>query len=377
MAERLKTKKGYSTNQDAQQAVAELVEKISQPQMSVVIIFCSSQYALAELGPAIKAQFNCPVIGCTTAGEITAEGGYLKGTLTGVSISSAELKVYPKLIQSLNNFNINQAQMLSSELQQELELSKVFNRSNHFSLLFIDGMSMLEEQVVACLNEKLPDMSIVGGSAGDDLAFQKTYVYWDGAFVDNAALFTLFETTLPFKALQTQHFEATDSRLVVTESQCETRTVTEINGGPAAEEYARVVGVDISNLTPQIFAAHPVMLKIGNKYHVRSIQKSNPDGSLTFYCAIDTGLVLRVGKGAELLSKLKQYLDEIHQTLPNTQLILGCDCVLRRLELEQKELLDMAKVVLHGSNFVGFSTYGEQINGIHVNQTLTGIALAG
>jgi len=74
---------------------------------------------------------------------------------------------------------------------------------------------------------------------------------------------TLFETTLPFVLFQTQHFAPTDTRLVITESDCASRTVTEINGGPAAEEYARAVGLEISELNPQIFAAYPVMLKIG------------------------------------------------------------------------------------------------------------------
>jgi hypothetical protein len=37
------------------------------------------------------------------------------------------------------------------------------------------------------------------------------------------------------------------------------------------------------------FAAHPLMVRAGGDYHVRSVQSANPDGSLTFYCAIDEG----------------------------------------------------------------------------------------
>ncbi len=47
-----------------------------------------------------------------------------------------------------------------------------------------------------------------------------------------------------------------------------------------------------------IFAAYPVVVRIGNADFVRSIQKMNPDGSLTFYCAIDEGIVFKVAKGA-------------------------------------------------------------------------------
>jgi hypothetical protein len=38
-------------------------------------------------------------------------------------------------------------------------------------------------------------------------------------------------------------------------------------------------------------------------------------------------------------------------------------------------LVAAAGKVLDAVDFFGFSTYGEQFNGVHVNQTLTGIAL--
>jgi hypothetical protein len=236
-------------------------------------------------------------------------------------------------------------------------------------------MSMLEEQVVASIYNQLGGVPIIGGSAGDDLSFKESRVFWDGEFINNAAVFTLFETTLPFKTFQTQHFEPTDTRLVITESDCATRTVKEINGEPAVEEYARAVGLEVKELSPQVFAAYPVMLKIGGEYYVRSIQKANPDGSLTFYCAIDNGLVLTVAKGTALLENLRQHLEKLHDEVSNVKLVLGCDCILRRLELQQKNQIDEAQAILDNSEFIGFSTYGEQFNGIHVNQTLTGIAL--
>jgi hypothetical protein len=162
---------------------------------------------------------------------------------------------------------------------------------------------------------------------------------------------------------------------VITESDCATRTVQEINGGPAAEEYAKALGLEVKELTSQVFAAHPVMLKIGGEYYVRSIQKANPDGSLTFYCAIDTGLVLTVAKGKALLENLHARVDSLRREVHGLKLVLGCDCILRRLELQQKGLLSEALKVLSGADFIGFSTYGENYNGIHVNQTLTGLAL--
>lgn len=371
----LTVRRGASVSSDPVQAVQEVYRAIHQAGASLVILFVSSKYDLNAIESALQGVFRCPVIGCTTAGEITSNAGYMEGTLVGVSLDSPQLFAHPKLISPLTSFGLPQGEELARELRSELKLGSDFDPRKMFSLLLVDGLSMLEEQAVATLHEALSGLPLFGGSAGDDLSFVKTHVYFEGRFHTNAAVLTLFETSLPFVLFQTQHFEPTETRLVITESDCATRTVTEINGGPAAAEYARAVGLEIAGLTPQIFAAHPVMLQIGGEYYVRSIQKVNPDGSLTFFCAIDNGLVLTVGRGKQLVESLGEALDRLRRQLPTLKLILGCDCILRRLELQQKGLTEAARQVLKGVDFVGFSTYGEQVNGIHVNQTLTGIAL--
>jgi hypothetical protein len=48
---------------------------------------------------------------------------------------------------------------------------------------------------------------------------------------------------------------------------------------------------------------------------------------------------------------------------------------LRRLELEQRGLDGAVGAFLATQKVVGFSTYGEQFNALHVNQTFTGVAL--
>jgi len=372
---RLNIKKGVSTSTDSVTAVQELAAAIQQEDATIVIFFASSRYDLATLAAAMKTAFTCPVIGCTTSGEITSGKGYGDGSLIGMSLSSPDLIAHPKLITPLAGFGLVEGEELAQSLSTELQLSDDFDADKMFALLLVDGLSMLEEQVTATLFNALGRIALFGGSAGDDLQFKETHVYWQGQFLNNAAIITVFETSLPFKTFQIQHFEPTDIRLVITESDCNTRTVTEINAGPAAEEYARAVGVELTALTPQVFAAHPVMLKIGGEYYVRSIQKVNPDGSLTFFCAIDNGLVLTVGRGIGLIENLQKNMLKLRQEMPGLKVILGCDCILRRLELQQKDLTGQANKTLQDIQFFGFSTYGEQFNGIHVNQTLTGIAI--
>ncbi len=209
------------------------------------------------------------------------------------------------------------------------------------------------------------------------LNLRKPKIYCDGSFQSNAAVFALFETTLPIKVFKTQHFEITEQRMVITSSDPATRTVYEINGIPAAQAYAESLGLTIQQLIPQNYSEHPVMLTIGDETFVRSIRHVNADGSLVFYAAIEDGVVLNLGKCGDIVADLRSQLDALASQLPSIQLILGCDCILRRLEIVDKKLQPSVNEILARYNFMGFSTYGEQYNAVHVNQTLTGIAIGG
>jgi hypothetical protein len=100
----------------------------------------------------------------------------------------------------------------------------------------------------------------------------------------------------------------------------------------------------------------------------------NPDGSLSFFCAIDVGLVLTVARPTDLAEATEAKLAEVDKLLSGTQLILGFDCILRRLDAENRQMGNRMETIYKRHKIVGFHTYGEQYNAMHLNQTLTGIA---
>ncbi|CAJ7116226.1 GfdT protein [Burkholderia pseudomallei] len=235
---------------------------------------------------------------------------------------------------------------------------------------------MREEPVTRTLQGALGDIALVGGSAADDLRFERTAIFYDGRFRDDCAALIVASTALPFRTFKTQHFRCGAERLVVTQADAERRTVSEINGLPAAEEYARLIGARVEDLSPGHFAAAPVVVLIDGTDYVRSIQKLNPDGSLTFYCAIEEGLVLRVARALDLVDNLQATFGDLRDSFGEPQLVLAWDCILRHLEMMQRGTRDTAAEVLKANHAVGFSTYGEQYGGVHVNQTLTGIVFS-
>ncbi len=341
-----------------------------------MIFFCSSDYDLEVLAEEMRTLFaGVQVVGCTTAGEI-GPAGYREHSIAGASFPASSFNAVSGRIDCLQQFKIATGQALTQELLQGLESHSPQADPDHsFALLLIDGMSMREEVVTRTLQSALGKLPLVGGSAGDGVNFESTQIYFDGRFQSDSAVVVLMATRLPFRLFKTQHFVATKERLVVTEADTSLRVVKEINGLPAAQEYARVLGIDTRELAPKRFAAWPVVVLIDGTNYVRSIQKVNSDGSLTFFCAIENGLVLRVAKGVDLVENLEQVFAQIRTEIGLPQFVLGYDCILRKMEISQSSLADRVGEVFLRNNTIGFNTYGEQFRGVHINQTLVGIAI--
>lgn len=366
-------KRAEVVDQDPVLAVQALVEQLYQENMAGVIFFCSSHYDSESLAREFRAHFSCPVVGCTSAGEIGSH--YQENGIVAISFSGDMFHLHPYLISSLADFGLGEAMQMAKSIRKDLAFSNEFEPSEMFGFLLMDGLSVLEEPVTAYVSRAVEGVSLIGGSAGDNLEFKETRVFAHGKFHKGAGVFILIESKMPFQTFKLQHFEPSEVDLVITEANPSTRTVFEINGAPAAEEFAEILGLKIDALTPQVFAQHPVMLEVGGQWYVRSIQKVNPDGSLTFFCAIDEGLTLTIAKGVGFVKTLETKVAQLKSNFSRIHCTLGCDCILRRLELMQSGHTHQVEAALAQLSFAGFSTFGEQYGSIHVNQTLTGIVL--
>lgn len=354
---------------DPRRAAAELAAQLGDAASAAVLFFCAPSYPLAALAEAMRSQFTGVLVGCTGSGQIGPLGYQAEGIVAlGFPTEVATVRAYPIA-------PLDQCEAIATRVAEQV-VTDLSGRPGRraFGLILADGLSLAEERLAATLYQSLGDIPIVGGSAGDDLRFEHTFVFVDGEFVERAAAFVTIETSLPFRTLKFQHFVPTSRRLVITDADPARRIVTSINGRPAATAYAELVGVPRDRLDAHVFSANPLMLRIGDEYYVRSIQKVHDDGSMTFLCAIDVGLVLTVGTGVDLADSIERGFAGVPD---DVQAVIGCDCILRRLEVEDRGLRRSVGEQFARRNVVGFSTYGEQYNGVHVNQTFVGVALGG
>jgi hypothetical protein len=176
--------------------------------------------------------------------------------------------------------------------------------------------------------------------------------------------------------LKHQHFLRTDRDLVVTKVNAAKRQVITFDGIPANQRYAEVLGLKVEDLSPDVFGSHPILFSCNNEVYIRSIQKTEPNGAFTFYCAIEEGMVLEIASHRPMTESLAHEFEEMKKKFKRIEWFIGCNCILRSLEASAKhyhEKLEQVTLSL-APDSIGFDTYGEQLNGLHINQTLVGIA---
>ena len=354
-------------------AAARLAQGLGPGPFALVILYLSPEADLAGTAAGLAAALGgAPLIGCTTAGEIGA-GGYAEGMTVAIGLPAALFAARALVMRDLDALD---PEALAGEvIRARGQLAAENPDWDHdFGLLLIDGLSTREDAVAGVLAAGLGTTPLFGGSAADGTRFLETFVIHGAEVLRRAAVLALVRTACGVQVFKFDHFRPTETRMVVTAADPARRVVHRINDEPAAQEYARLLGKDPGQLSPFIFAAHPVAVRVGGQYHVRSIRQVDEGGELIFHSAIDAGLVLSLADPLDMAAHLEAALDGLGRAGPPAA-ILGCDCMLRRIEAEEKQLTGRISALLARHRVRGFCTYGEQIGAMHVNQTLTGVAL--
>lgn len=294
------------------------------------------------------------VILCSTSGEFTSKG-YSDGAITGFSFSPSLSEVveisYPpaKSLKKLQDAYI-----------------KVKNNNNAFALLLCDGLSAMEEAIVTSFYFTDPKFKIIGGSAGDNLKFEKTLIYIGSKKVHSAAIF--FNIKSQTQLIKENIYVPTGKKLLVTEADAINRTVKTFNNKPASEEYAKALGIKEVDL-PKHFMNNPLGKIYKEDIYIASPMKVNPDKSITFYCQLIPNAFVELLKPVD-------YLKAVETTITSAKFrpsfVLSVHCILRSLKFIEENSWNniSSKLLTLTKNQTGFISYGEQYYRNHFNQTM-------
>jgi len=364
----------YSSCTDPGEAARELIGQFGKVDAAAVLFFTSPAVAGEPIARALVERFpSVPVIGCTSAGEFT-ERGTATGGVSAVVLPRGVVRRAAGALARLDAGVDAGIAAAVADVEGQLQLSlRDADPGRYIGLLLVDGMHGSEERVNEVLGNLAPLLSFVGGSAGDDLKFAKTEVFFGDVSCDHGATLLVLDVAVPFTVIKTCSFEPSGTSFTITDADVPNRIVWELDGRPAAEVYAEAVQCTVDTLDASVFSAHPLGLMIDGEPWIRSPQQVIEGRGVKFYCQILPGMEVDLMRATDLIGETRTVMRKAVADLGDE--VSGAvvfNCILRRLEIDEKNWNDDFVAAIGGIRVAGFHTYGESWLG-HINQTLTAV----
>jgi hypothetical protein len=365
----------------ALQTFSSLDEGAGLPESSdaaFVLYFFSPALARDGLHERIASAYpNAPAIGCSMIGGWTT-GSAVETGYTGMVFGSAEVgSVVVASTTGVKSDPDAAARSLVEEVRRREPVGG-FSPENWIGILLVDGLSLGERIVGAITSAEGLTVPIVGGAAADELTFDGTYVATNGTTDSDGAVLALLEMTVPFHYDHYVHYLPTERELLVTRADPLKRIVWEIDDEPAAERYAKLIGLRPgAEIDASVFGRNPFGVVLGNTVFARSPNAVIDGKGIQFYCSIEAGTRLQLLKPGDIIANARSAVDGARRLASPLQGAVLFNCVLRHLEMKEtpgahQRFIDQ----FDGLGVTGVNTYGEELF-THHNQTLTALFIGG
>ena len=372
MSETLSATIGWSAAGDAEKAGVEAAEAALEnfpgglPMLAIA--FGSSWFDQAALLGGIRAVLHdTPVVGMSTAGEITPRGPVSHTcviALIGSDTMACSFGATAPVDVSPRQAGQRAAYAALREFKPATPRSGL--------VVFGDGLLTCYADVVRGIREALgTNFLIAGGMAGDDFRFERTYQYARDRVLSRSVVCVLLGGSVKM-GVGIEHGYAPISRpRRVTRSR--SNILIEIDRQPAAAVYEEYFGRDLvrrlsaTGLSRQSFV-YPLGIQCGadDQWLLRNVMAFRDDGSLTCSGEVTEGGWLQLMMGSRELA-----MDAAHRAAQQAVRALnriGCvmvfDSAARRQLLgpdhAAREIARIRETVGLSVPLIGCYTYGEQ-----------------
>lgn len=364
----------YSRGADSLACAGEVVAGLRGADAAAVVFFAAPTHDGQRIARELEQAFpGAPVVGCTTAGEFS-EAAMGDGGVSAVALPRAIVR---RAVSAMGDFRDGVDEGVRKALHSLSQHWSVplreLDPSRHVGIVLIEGMHGHEERINEILGNEAPLLSFVGGTAGDDLKFQRTEVFRGSESTANGLALLLLELDVPYTVLKTCSYEKLGKKLTITRVDDVERIVWEIDGRPAAEAYAEALGTTADRLDAAEFSTYPVALVMNDEPWIRCVQQVKNGGGLSFACRLVEGMEVEVMRNTDIIAETTSAVREaVARVGGKASGAVLFNCAWRKLEVEKKGLAREFLGSLGGVRCAGFHTYGESWLG-HMNCTLTGV----
>jgi hypothetical protein len=300
---------------------------------ALVIVFTAPRFDLPVLLAAIRSVTgSAQLVGATGSGEIV-RNQYM-GFGAGVGVLAITAGSYRFGVASASHVrgNLDEAgQVIARESRARV------GKSPHAAiLLFADSLlGDLQQLIQGIYRITGPRATIIGGGAGDEQKFIKTFVFHDDQVIEEGAVAVWIASEHPLHTVTQHGWIPIGVPLLVT--RAEGTEVIELGGRPALKVYEEQLGVEPGELTDENFWStsilHPFGLIQSDGSTVIRVARSKTDqGSLRIQgCVPPTGSAVQVmsGSAETLLNIVEEVAGTAVSLHPEPGVLLTFSCAAR------------------------------------------------
>ncbi len=361
---------GTSENLDAFQAGKEAArgacQKAQEDFLDLLIVFASVKFDQQNLLRGIKSICqDATIIGCSRAGEITSLGTS-KNSVAVMGFKSKTLRFSTGLGCGLSQ----DARAAGQKCAREAIKAKLYNR--HVFIMLPDGLSGNGADAIRGAQEVLgTSFPIVGGSAGDDYLFERTFQYYHDKVFSDSVVGILFGGEISIGIGIRHGWHAIGKAHEVTKAHG--NIIEELDGKQALKIYQDYFAEEAESLKKSAWAKigtiYPLGMSIPDEedYLIRYVLKATDMGALVCAAEVPQGSQVRlmIADKEGVLNAAREATVCAKEGLKDAKIlaVIIFDSIARKRVLgrDAKEEIKVIKKALgEAAPIMGFYSYGQQ-----------------
>ena len=350
-----------SAYEAGKEACERALEKIAEHKAEMIVVLSSVMFDQTEMLKGVNSTAGgAPIVGCTTAGTITTEGP-LEHVVAVLALHSDTLQFHPVKVEHISQSMREAGKSFGTQLKE---------KAPKVAFLFSDALSGNGTELVRGIFEMLgSNFPLMGGAAGDDMNFKKTYQYFHNEVLTDAIVGFGISGNVKYAVGADHGWKPIGNAHTVTRS--EGTTLFELDGKPAFSLYEEYFGDRASDFKKTLSLAavsYPLGMKTdqSEKIMIRVPLSIQDDGSIICGAEILQGsqIYLMIGTQSSAFAAAKDTAERLKQSVPAIEpvVIFLSDCVARKIlfgEHGKEEIDSIRASVGENAQIFGFYSYGQ------------------
>lgn len=348
-------------------ACQDALDQLKTGSADLFIVFASSKYDQEKmLAGARSVTKDALVVGCSTAGEITTDGPVKKNSVAVMAIKSDTIKFYAGVGEDIAKNPRDAGKRAAEEVKNKA--GAPLAAFMMFPDVLVGNGADIVRGTLDSLGEHFP---VVGGAAGDDFAFVKTYQYLNDKVYSGSVVGLGMVGNFKIGIGVKHGWIPIGLPKKVTKSAGS--VLHELDGKPAISIYDDYFGETARELRTETLAKLAITYPLGMKTAgsdemlIRDPITVDEKGSITCAAEIPEGseIQLMIGSREEAVKVAKiaaeKAVEQLDGAVPKAVIIFNCIARNKLFgERSGDEISAIQEAVGKTTPLLGFYTYGEQ-----------------